>query len=115
MVFFLYSNKACEHQAISCIRSIEDKITDDMKIVYNNNDPSSPILFLIGTNQEYLTKINNDVYRTYLHSGQWIKYPLDIRRAEYYIEVTVDNKITSFTVNRLNIETYKSTAVRIQS
>lgn len=34
MILFLYTNKVCEHQAISCIRSMEDKITDDMKIVY---------------------------------------------------------------------------------
>lgn len=34
MILFLYTNKVCEHQAISCIRSMESKITDDMKIVY---------------------------------------------------------------------------------
>lgn len=34
MIVFLYTNKVCEHQAISCIRSMERKITDDVKIVY---------------------------------------------------------------------------------
>lgn len=34
MVLFLYSDKNCEHQAISCIRSLTHKITDDVKIVY---------------------------------------------------------------------------------
>lgn len=34
MVLFLYSDKNCEHQAISCIRSLTHKITDDVKLVY---------------------------------------------------------------------------------
>lgn len=34
MVLFLYSDKNCEHQAISCIKSLTHKITDDVKIVY---------------------------------------------------------------------------------
>lgn len=34
MVLFLYSDKNCEHQAINCIKSLEHKITDDIKIVY---------------------------------------------------------------------------------
>jgi hypothetical protein len=34
MVLFLYSDKNCEHQAISCITSLTNKITDDVKIVY---------------------------------------------------------------------------------
>jgi hypothetical protein len=34
MVLFLYSDKNCEHQAISCIKSLANKITDDVKIVY---------------------------------------------------------------------------------
>jgi hypothetical protein len=34
MILFLYSDKNCEHQAISCIRSLTHKITDDVKIVY---------------------------------------------------------------------------------
>jgi hypothetical protein len=34
MILFLYTNKNYEHQAISCIRSIEKKITDDVKVVY---------------------------------------------------------------------------------
>lgn len=38
MVFFLYSNKAYEHQAISCIKSLYSKATDDVKIVYYTID-----------------------------------------------------------------------------
>lgn len=34
MVLILYSDKNCEHQAISCIRSLTNKITPDVKIVY---------------------------------------------------------------------------------
>jgi hypothetical protein len=34
MIIFMYSNKLCEHQAISCIRSIEPKISTGVKIVY---------------------------------------------------------------------------------
>lgn len=34
MIVFMYSNKACEHQAISCIRSLEPRVTADTKIVY---------------------------------------------------------------------------------
>ncbi len=34
MIVFMYSNKPYEHQAISCIRSMERKLTDDIKIVY---------------------------------------------------------------------------------
>lgn len=34
MVLILYSDKNCEHQAISCIRSLTKKITPDVKIVY---------------------------------------------------------------------------------
>jgi len=34
MIIFLYTNKTCEHQAISCIKSMTPNITDDIKIVY---------------------------------------------------------------------------------
>ena len=34
MILFLYSNRAYEYQAISCIRSLEPRIPKDMKIVY---------------------------------------------------------------------------------
>jgi hypothetical protein len=34
MILILYSDKNCEHQAISCIRSLTNKITPDVKIVY---------------------------------------------------------------------------------
>lgn len=34
MVLFLYSDKNCEHQAINCIKSLSNKITDDIKLVY---------------------------------------------------------------------------------
>jgi len=34
MVVFLYGDKNCEHQAISCIKSLTYKITFDVKIVY---------------------------------------------------------------------------------
>lgn len=34
MVLFLYSNNKVEHQAISCLKSLKDKITDDIQIVY---------------------------------------------------------------------------------
>jgi hypothetical protein len=34
MVLFLYSNNVVEHQAISCLKSLEHKITDDVQIVY---------------------------------------------------------------------------------
>ena len=34
MVLFLYSNDKVEHQAIACLKSLKDKITDDVQIVY---------------------------------------------------------------------------------
>jgi hypothetical protein len=34
MVLFLYSDRNCEHQAVSCIKSLSNKITDDVKIIY---------------------------------------------------------------------------------
>ena len=34
MVLFLYSDVGAEYQAIACIKSFENKITDDVKIVY---------------------------------------------------------------------------------
>jgi hypothetical protein len=34
MIIFMYTNKACEHQAISCIRSLQPRIGQDVKIVY---------------------------------------------------------------------------------
>jgi len=34
MVILLYSDKNCEHQVASCIRSFESKITDSLKIAY---------------------------------------------------------------------------------
>jgi hypothetical protein len=45
MVFFLYSNKAYEHQAIACIKSLSDKITDDVKIIYYTIDFESNFEF----------------------------------------------------------------------
>jgi hypothetical protein len=34
MIIFMYSNKACEYQAISCIRSLVPRISKNTKIVY---------------------------------------------------------------------------------
>ncbi len=34
MVIFLYTNKVCEHQAITCIKSMKPHLTDDIKVVY---------------------------------------------------------------------------------
>lgn len=34
MIIFMYANRACEHQAIACMRSMERKLTDDIQIVY---------------------------------------------------------------------------------
>jgi hypothetical protein len=34
MILILYSDKNCEHQAISCVRSLTNKITNDVKIIY---------------------------------------------------------------------------------
>ena len=34
MILILYSDKNCEYQAVSCIRSLTNKITPDVKIVY---------------------------------------------------------------------------------
>ncbi len=34
MIIFLYTNKICEHQAISCIKSMEPHLTDGIKVVY---------------------------------------------------------------------------------
>ena len=45
MVFFLYSNKAYEHQAIACIKSLSNKIADDVKIVYYTIDFRSDFEF----------------------------------------------------------------------
>jgi len=46
MIVFLYSDKKCEHQAISCIRSLTHKITEDVKIVY----------FTVGFDSEFQFK-----------------------------------------------------------
>jgi hypothetical protein len=46
MIIFLYSNKAYERQAISCIKSMEPRIPDSMKIVY----------FTIGFISKFTTK-----------------------------------------------------------
>jgi hypothetical protein len=34
MVMFLYSDKNYEHQAMACVKSLTNKITDDVKIIY---------------------------------------------------------------------------------
>lgn len=34
MVIFLYSDKNCEYQAVSCIKSLTHKITDDVVVLY---------------------------------------------------------------------------------
>lgn len=34
MIIFLYTNKACEQQAISCIQSLEPRMPDNLTIVY---------------------------------------------------------------------------------
>lgn len=46
MVILLYSDINCEHQAISCIKSFESKITDDIKICY----------FTIGFDSNFVCK-----------------------------------------------------------
>lgn len=34
MILFLYTNDVCEHQAVSCIKSMKPHLADDIKIVY---------------------------------------------------------------------------------
>ena len=75
MVFFLYSNKAYEHQAMACIKSLSDRVTDDIKIVY----------YTIGFNSDFefknLTKIPfplKDQYPSFYLYLQWIYFQMNI-------------------------------------
>ena len=58
MIFFLYSDKNCEYQAISCIKSLENKILDDITIVY----------YTIGFDSDFICKNLKKIrieYRSY--------------------------------------------------
>ena len=59
MVLYLYSNKDYEYQAIACIKSLEQKIKEDIKIVY----------YTIGFESEFTT---TNLYKVILSDK---KYP----------------------------------------
>jgi len=83
MVFFLYSNKAYEHQAMACIKSLSDRITDDVKIVYYTIGFSSDFEF------KNLTKINfplKDQYPSfYYYKAELSLLTMDMFPNEYYM------------------------------
>jgi hypothetical protein len=83
MVFFLYSNKAYEHQAIACIKSLSNTITDDVKIIY----------YTIGFDSDFefknLTKVNfplKDQYPSfYYYKAELSLLTMDMFPNEYYM------------------------------
>lgn len=78
MVIFLYSDKNCEYQAISCIKSFESKITDDLKILY----------FTIGFESNYECKnlYKKQIYYLNYPSFHFYKAELSIKALEYFPE-----------------------------
>jgi hypothetical protein len=83
MVFFLYSNKAYEHQAIACIKSLSNRVTDDVKIVY----------YTIGFDSDFefknLTKVYfplKDQYPSfYYYKAELSLLTMDMFPNEYYM------------------------------
>lgn len=59
MTIILYSDEKCEYQAISCIKSMESKITDDINIMY----------FTVGFESKFECK---NLYKKYI---DYLSYP----------------------------------------
>lgn len=88
--------------------------TQEINIVYNDEFPNKPILFLVGTNTEYTVEINNTfIDKVYIPQGITKKYPLDIEALGCIVKVsTTSGKSESFHIDMNNVDTYKPHAIR---
>lgn len=88
-------------------------ITNDINIVYNNDDLTKPILFLVGANSKYDIKIDGEVYEIFLTNGEQKRYDLDISNKNCYITINKNKKIyKNFELNLENIIHYKDKAIK---
>ena len=88
-------------------------ITNDVNIVYNNDNLEKPILFLVGANSEYIITINKKIYQIYLRNGEQKKYNLDISNKNCYISIIKNNEFyKKYELNLENILYYKDKAIK---
>ena len=89
--------------------------TQEINIVYNTENQNKPLLFLVGTNAEYLVQINDTSESIYLSQGDTKKYKLDIEYNDCNIKVTKNKEEPKvFNLNMSNIEQYKPHATRFK-
>lgn len=93
MVLILYSDKNCEHQAIYCLKSLTNKLTPDVKIVYYTLGFKSDFVF------KGLRKIQinyNPIYpRFHFYKAELSLYTLDIFPDEEHFAFTDTDVIFS--------------------
>lgn len=89
-------------------------ISQEINIVYNNEQHDLPLLFLIGSGTEYTITVNDVLLDTlYLNVGEVKKYYINLIN-EVDSKITVERKglCKSFVLNKHNIEDYKTMGCR---
>jgi hypothetical protein len=85
----------------------------DANIVYNVNNPSNPLLFIVGMGAEYLIEINGvEIDKVWLNKHQLKKYYFTISDETTVVTVTRNQHTSTFEVGHYNIDTFKPYAVR---
>lgn len=84
-------------------------ISKEVNIVYNEEVPDNPILFLIGANSEYDIHINEHfIDKIYLNVGEVKKYNLVlVGNEDTTVKVNFRGTQKLFTINKQSIQEYK--------
>lgn len=88
MTIILFSDKNYEKQALQCIRSFENKITDDVKIVYYTLNFKSEIKFKNLITHEY--KTDKNYYKLNFHKPRLCLLTTELYKDQHYIYMDVD-------------------------
>lgn len=88
-------------------------ITQEINMVYNTETPSKPLLFLVGSGNEYRVYLNGALFDTvHLQIGETKKYYLELTDADLEVKVIRPMMEKSFIINNSTIEQYKLVACR---
>lgn len=87
--------------------------TPEISIVYNEESPVHPLLFIISTGTNYTITCNDTILESkFLPAGTINKYYLDISVDDCNVKVKFNDRTKEFMVTKENIVSYKESAIR---
>lgn len=86
----------------------------NVNIAYNNEDRSTPMIFIITNNAQYQILLNDQVvYQKYHLKNDWIKYPIKITNEETNVKIkTNDQLLIDTDLSLFNVENLKENCIR---